>query len=207
MQKIILRLGLLTISLLFTIAGITLIDKTNLVQIILCVLGAVISLLLAYDLIQEIRVVRNQKVKSNPIIIRIIIALLLVLTTISCFIKVIDNTIFQIKNENTKATITKVIMDIDTAYNRDNRISKKRITTCNTEITFYANNKEYKRYLDTNQCIFQKNDKVNIYYNKNNPNQIRSIPVILFHLAVFIMSLTSTIIYFITIRRIRKIEE
>ena len=55
MKKIINRIPLLVISLFFTIVGFILIDKTNLIQILLCILGIIISLFLLIDIIQEIR--------------------------------------------------------------------------------------------------------------------------------------------------------
>ena len=204
MKKIINRIPLLVISLFFTIVGFILIDKTNLIQILLCILGIIISLFLLIDIIQEIRIIKHPSIKRNHMFIRTIIAICLISLSVAFIIKVIDNTIFLISNKSTDATITNVNYYRDEVrYSIDDYPKRTDKYTCTTQITYTINNEQYSNYLDTNQCLFKENNKVTIYYNKDNPTEIRSIPVILLPIILSIISIIGTIVFFITARKLK----
>lgn len=204
MKKIINRIPLLVISLFFTIVGFILIDKTNLIQILLCILGIIISLFLLIDIIQEIRIIKHPSIKRNHMFIRTIIAICLISLSVAFIIKVTDNTIFLISNKSTDATITNVNYYRDEVrYSIDDYPKRTDKYTCTTQITYTINNEQYSNYLDTNQCLFKENNKVTIYYNKDNPTEIRSIPVILLPIILSIISIIGTIVFFITARKLK----
>lgn len=204
MKKIINRIPLLVISLFFTIVGFILIDKTNLIQILLCILGIIISLFLLIDIIQEIRIIKHPSIKRNHMFIRTIIAICLISLSVAFIIKVTDNTIFLISNKSTDATITNVNYYRDEVrYSIDDYPKRTDKYTCSTQITYTINNEQYSNYLDTNQCLFKENNKVTIYYNKDNPTEIRSIPVILLPIILSIISIIGTIVFFITARKLK----
>ena len=204
MKKLINRIPLLVISLFFTIVGFILIDKTNLIQILLCILGIIISLFLLIDIIQEIRIIKHPSIKRNHMFIRTIIAICLISLSVAFIIKVIDNTIFLISNKSTDATITNVNYYRDEVrYSIDDYPKRTDKYTCTTQITYTINNEQYSNYLDTNQCLFKENNKVTIYYNKDNPTEIRSIPVILLPIILSIISIIGTIVFFITARKLK----
>lgn len=204
MKKLINRIPLLVISLFFTIVGFILIDKTNLIQILLCILGIIISLFLLIDIIQEIRIIKHPSIKRNHMFIRTIIAICLISLSVAFIIKVTDNTIFLISNKSTDATITNVNYYRDEVrYSIDDYPKRTDKYTCSTQITYTINNEQYSNYLDTNQCLFKENNKVTIYYNKDNPTEIRSIPVILLPIILSIISIIGTIVFFITARKLK----
>ena len=204
MKKIINRIPLLVISLFFTIVGFILIDKTNLIQILLCILGIIISLFLLIDIIQEIRIIKHPSIKRNHMFIRTIIAICLISLSVAFIIKVTDNSIFLISNKSTDATITNVNYYRDEVrYSIDDYPKRTDKYTCSTQITYTINNEQYSNYLDTNQCLFKENNKVTIYYNKDNPTEIRSIPVILLPIILSIISIIGTIVFFITARKLK----
>lgn len=209
MNRLINRILLLAIALFFTIAGFILIEKTDLIQILLCILGVIISIFLLVDVIQEIRIIKHPSTKRNKMFIRTIIAICLIGLSSLFLVKVINNTIFMISNEKTTATITEVAMSIDLIYNYSANEYTRNTNkyTCSTKINYEVGNKEYETYLDTQKCIFKEKDKVTIYYKKNNPNIILSVPVILVPLFLSILSILVTIIYIITIRKIIKNEQ
>lgn len=210
MKILINRILLLGISLFFTIYGFLFLDKTNITQILLLIISTIISIFLIIDIIQEIRIIKHPSAKRNHVFIRTIIAICLIVLSVTFLIKVVDNTIYQISNQSIEAIITNVEYH---AYEKQDYIGdeyQRRAykTTCTTKIAYTINNKEYNNYLDTNQCIYKEKNKVTIYYNKNNPKEIRSIPVILLPLFLSILSILVTIIYIITIRKIKiNIEE
>lgn len=210
MKILINRILLLGISLFFTIYGFLFLDKTNITQILLLIISTIISIFLIIDIIQEIRIIKHPSAKRNHMFIRTIIAICLIVLSVTFLIKVVDNTIYQISNQSIEAIITNVEYH---AYEKQDYIGdeyqrKTYKTTCTTKIAYTINNIEYNNYLDTDQCIFKEKNKVTIYYNKNNPKEIRSIPVILLPLFLSILSILVTIIYIITIRKIKiNIEE
>lgn len=210
MKILINRILLLGISLFFTIYGFLFLDKTNITQILLLIISTIISIFLIIDIIQEIRIIKHPSAKRNHVFIRTIIAICLIVLSVTFLIKVVDNTIYQISNQSIEAIITNVEYH---AYEKQDYIGdeyqrKRYKTTCTTKIAYTINNQEYNNYLDTDQCIFKEKNKVTIYYNKNNPKEIRSIPVILLPLFLSILSILVTIIYIITIRKIKiNIEE
>lgn len=210
MKILINRILLLGISLFFTIYGFLFLDKTNITQILLLIISTIISIFLIIDIIQEIRIIKHPSAKRNHVFIRTIIAICLIGLSSLFLVKVINNTIFMLSNEKTTATITEVATSIDFIYNYSANEYTRNINkyTCSTKINYAVGNKEYETYLDTQKCIFKEKDKVTIYYKKNNPNIILSVPVILLPFFLSILSILVTIIYIITIRKIKiNIEE
>lgn len=110
----------------------------------------------------------------------------------------IQNIFYRINGVETVAKVYSVKQNISykTKYDNEGNSYEEKIKNCDNYVTYYVDEKRYNSKLNSKVCKYRVNDKVKIYYDKNNPKKIESNSVIILVLVnILIWSLFIIFIY------------
>lgn len=152
-------------------------------------------------LLHEINLIKEaagHKVKKNPIYMWLFI-FILIMTLIGAFTMLVIKDI-KIKSNSieTQATIYKIDKKIEykTEYDEEGNSYENRVEKCDNYITYNIDNKKYYTKLSTTNCKYEPKDKITIYYNKDNPNEIVEEGMIFFKLLGLVIALIGLFAFF-----------
>lgn len=167
----ILAMSMLSIFLiLFIIVAIVTKETTWIIVATIYTVEYILMLLHEIEIIKE---AAGYKVKKHPIYMFLFI-LILILTVFCVSISVLFNNISIKENsKTTEAIVYKIDKETEykTEYDEDGNSYEEIKETCTNYITYTVNNKKYTNTLSEKTCRYSKNDKVTIYYNKDNPDE------------------------------------
>lgn len=128
-------------------------------------------------LLHEINIIKEAagyKVKKNPIYMWLFILILIITFCVTSPILLINNIKIKSNSEEIQATIYKIDkkVEYETHHDDDGNTYETREEECRHYITYTVDNKQYKNQLSELKCKYLENDKVTIYYNKDNPSEI-----------------------------------
>lgn len=178
-------LGTLMIYFILAVCIFLAIGSKDLIMIIISVILGILTLLFTFNAIKVIKKEKGKKIKYDiNYNLYIILIILCTMFGISLFL-LSKNIIFRINGVETTATIYKIDREISykTEYDDDGNSYDKKEEKCDVYIKYYVEEKEYDTKLDVNSCNHKENDKIKIYYEKDNPNNFVSNSIVILIIA------------------------
>lgn len=180
--------GTLIIFLIFAIVTFGAVGTKEVSLIIAsCILG-VLTLLFTLNAIKVIKKEKGIKTKYNfnyGLCIGFVVIAALFGISLALFIK---NVSYKNNGIETTATVYDVsrTKTYKTEYNDDGSSYEKEEVSCDVFISYVVNGKEYRSKLNPGNCKYSIDDKVKIYYNKDDPTKIESNSTLILIVALLI---------------------
>ena len=152
-------------------------------------------------LLHEINIIKEaagHKVKKNPIYMWLFILILILTFLFISIFALIDKTSIKSNSIKTEATIYKIDKEVTykTEYDEDGNSYEVEEKKCTKHITYIVDNKEYKGVMSEVTCRkHEKNDKVTIYYDKDNPENFIELGDIFFTWLGIVISVVALIAF------------
>lgn len=138
----------------------------------LIIASAILGILTLLFVLQAIKIIKKSKGKKikhdiNYTVFIVIIILGTIFSILSAIL--IKNVNYRKNGVETTATVYNIEKKVE--YNSNENEYQEKQETCEVYVTYEVDNKVYNNKLDMSNCNYSKGEKVNIYYQKDNPNK------------------------------------
>jgi len=169
-------IGTLMFFFVFVVFTFMAIVSKDTVMIVASVILGVLTLLFILNSIKVFKQEKGIKNKYN-INYTFFISLIIICSIFGAFFTVlIKNIYYRVNGVETIATVYELDRKVNykTEYDDDGNEYEKKEEKCKVYIKYIVDSIEYKNKLDVDTCNYDEGDEINIYYDKENPNNFVS---------------------------------